>query len=263
MTRRIRWALLLFVAVLLSGCGILQPAGSRGSSRRGGYPPMGPMEQQAMICEGLVKVAEDSMKTALKALGGPGSTATVKNAELFANLRKAGSFRVTVGTNGMATLVPASGKPSSATSTARVEIESRLYPLSQARQWGEAASQKCVSMALSIAVRQQIGEMYDDVTFDPDGERRSSKRFIAATKRAAALMGLATGDVGAVIKGAALIFPKDSPIRHGLSAAGAIAQGDFASALHEATEMVPKDSSVGKALAIADMAVGIVAGKKS
>jgi hypothetical protein len=75
-----------------------------------------------------------------------------------------------------------------------------------------------------------------------------------------ALLGAFSGDVGAIIRGAAVLFPKDSPIRHGLAATGALVHGDVLGAARSAAKMVPKDSSMGQALAVADAALEI-AGK--
>jgi hypothetical protein len=72
-----------------------------------------------------------------------------------------------------------------------------------------------------------------------------------ATAVAGAFMGLFRGDIGAIVRGAAVLFPQDSPIRHGLAATGALLQGDVVNAVRSAAKMVPADSSIGQAIATA------------
>jgi hypothetical protein len=65
-----------------------------------------------------------------------------------------------------------------------------------------------------------------------------------------AVMGLMHKDVGAVVRGAAALFPKDSPIRHGLNATGSLLHGDVIGAISAASKMVPAESKMGKALSV-------------
>jgi hypothetical protein len=76
-----------------------------------------------------------------------------------------------------------------------------------------------------------------------------------ATTIAKAVAGVMHGDVGAVMAGAAVLFPKDSPIRTGLEGAGAILHGDVRTALHAAAKLAPKDSKIGDVLAKVDQVV--------
>jgi len=69
---------------------------------------------------------------------------------------------------------------------------------------------------------------------------------------AGAFMGLLHGDVGAVVRGAAVLFPKDSPIRNGLTATGALLRGDVVTAVRSAAKMVPRGTAIGDALATAE-----------
>jgi hypothetical protein len=67
-----------------------------------------------------------------------------------------------------------------------------------------------------------------------------------------AFMGLFHGDIGAIVRGAAVLFPKDSPIRNGLTATGALLKGDIVTAVRSAARMVPADTAIGQALATAE-----------
>lgn len=72
-----------------------------------------------------------------------------------------------------------------------------------------------------------------------------------ATAVASAFMGLFTGNVGAIVGGAAVLFPKDSPIRHGLKATSSLLDGDIAGTLSAASKMVPPDNKMASALTLA------------
>jgi hypothetical protein len=72
-----------------------------------------------------------------------------------------------------------------------------------------------------------------------------------ASAVAGAFMGLFHGDIGAIVRGAAVLFPKDSPIRNGLAATGSLLHGDIVGAVRSAAKMVPPDSGIGQALATA------------
>ena len=50
----------------------------------------------------------------------------------------------------------------------------------------------------------------------------------------------------------AVLFPKDSPIRNGLTATGALLKGDIVTAVRSAARMVPADTAIGQALATAE-----------
>lgn len=69
---------------------------------------------------------------------------------------------------------------------------------------------------------------------------------------ASAFLGLFHGDIGAIVRGAAVLFPKDSPIRNGLTATGALLKGDIVTAVRSAAKMVPADTAIGQALATAE-----------
>jgi hypothetical protein len=66
------------------------------------------------------------------------------------------------------------------------------------------------------------------------------------------VMGLMHGDVGAVMAGAAVLFPKDSSVRTGLEGASAILHGDVRGAIHAAAKLAPKDSKVAAVLGSVD-----------
>ena len=72
-----------------------------------------------------------------------------------------------------------------------------------------------------------------------------------ASAVAGAFMGLFHGDIGAIVRGAAVLFPKESPIRNGLAATGSLLHGDIVGAVRSAAKMVPPDSGIGQALATA------------
>jgi hypothetical protein len=67
--------------------------------------------------------------------------------------------------------------------------------------------------------------------------------------------GLMHGDVGAVMAGAAVLFPKDSSIRTGLEGASAVLHGDVRGAIHAAAKLAPKDSKVGAVLGAVDQVI--------
>lgn len=70
------------------------------------------------------------------------------------------------------------------------------------------------------------------------------------------VLGLLHGDVGAVLKGAGAIFPKDSPVRAVFIGGGALVHGDIATALASAQTLAPKDSALAGVLATANQIVG-------
>jgi hypothetical protein len=72
-----------------------------------------------------------------------------------------------------------------------------------------------------------------------------------ASAVAGAFMGLFHGDIGAIVRGASVLFPKDSNIRNGLAATGSLLRGDIVGAVRSAAKMVPKDSGIGQAIATA------------
>ncbi len=72
-----------------------------------------------------------------------------------------------------------------------------------------------------------------------------------ASAVAGAFMGLFHGDIGTIVRGAAVLFPKESPIRNGLAATGSLLHGDIVGAVRSAAKMVPPDSGIGQALATA------------
>lgn len=76
-----------------------------------------------------------------------------------------------------------------------------------------------------------------------------------ASAIAGAFMGLFRGDLGAIVRGAAVLFPKDSAIRNGMAATGALLQGDVVGAVRAAAKMVPPESSIGQALATAQSVI--------
>jgi hypothetical protein len=72
-----------------------------------------------------------------------------------------------------------------------------------------------------------------------------------------AVLGLLRADPGAILRGAAILFPKDSPVRIGLTGAGAIAQGDYVTALKSAAALAPKDSAIGGVLTTSSQILAI------
>jgi hypothetical protein len=66
------------------------------------------------------------------------------------------------------------------------------------------------------------------------------------------VMGLMHGDVGAVMAGAAVLFPKDSSVRTGLEGASAVLHGDVRGAIHAAAKLAPKDSKIAAVLGTVD-----------
>jgi hypothetical protein len=67
-----------------------------------------------------------------------------------------------------------------------------------------------------------------------------------------ALKGLLTGNVAAVVAGAAELLPQDNPFVVGLKGAAALASGDYVTAMKQASLLAPKDSAVAAVLAAPD-----------
>ena len=72
-----------------------------------------------------------------------------------------------------------------------------------------------------------------------------------------ALRGLLTGNVAAVVAGAAELLPQDNPFVIALKGSAALASGDFVTAMKQASLLAPKDSALAVALALPDTAAGI------
>jgi hypothetical protein len=70
-----------------------------------------------------------------------------------------------------------------------------------------------------------------------------------------ALKGLLTGNLAAVVAGAADLLPQDNPFVIGLKGAAALASGDYVTATKQASLLAPKDSALAVALALPDTAV--------
>lgn len=70
-----------------------------------------------------------------------------------------------------------------------------------------------------------------------------------------AVFGFLRADMGAILRGAAILFPADSPVRIGLTGAGAVTQGDFVTALTAASALAPKGSAIETALMVASRAI--------
>lgn len=69
-----------------------------------------------------------------------------------------------------------------------------------------------------------------------------------------ALKGLLTGNLAAVVQGAAELLPQDNPFVIGLKGAAALASGDYVTAMKQASLLAPKDSALAVALALPDTA---------
>ncbi|HEY8075917.1 MAG TPA: hypothetical protein VIF62_17440 [Labilithrix sp.] len=67
-----------------------------------------------------------------------------------------------------------------------------------------------------------------------------------------ALKGLLTGNVAAVVAGAAELLPEDNPFVVGIKGAAALASGDYVTAMKQASLLAPKDSAVAAVLAAPD-----------
>lgn len=83
----------------------------------------------------------------------------------------------------------------------------------------------------------------------PMQPRMSESEASDAASVAGAFVGLFQGDIGAIVQGASVLFPEDSPIRHGMAATAAIMRGDAAAAMRSAIALAPEDSQLHDALA--------------
>jgi hypothetical protein len=114
--------------------------------------------------------------------------------------------------------------------------------LEKAHEWAREQVAAGHGIAMSGAVPGGTGSGQPVMSADDSSD---------ASAIAGAFMGLFRGDIGAIVRGASVLFPKDSPIRDGLAATGSLLRGDIVGAVRSAAKMVPKDSSIGQALATA------------
>jgi hypothetical protein len=131
------------------------------------------------------------------------------------------------------------------------EVDATKAELLELMTRGDAAAQKIFAEADEWA-RQHLAAQgkSHDVAGRPV-MRDTGKGDSDAAAVASAFMGLFTGDVGAIVGGASVLFPEDSPIRHGLKATSSLLKGDVAGTLESAAKMVPPGNKMKTALDLA------------
>lgn len=135
----------------------------------------------------------------------------------------------------------------------------------ESKKWGMSESQRLSLLGLQGAAyraRSSAGYGDDQRSRVPLGEASEPGSFGALAQSGglssgitAALKGLLTGNLAAVVEGAAELLPQDNPFVVGLKGAAALASGDFVTAMKQASLLAPKDSALATVLALPDAVV--------
>ena len=112
----------------------------------------------------------------------------------------------------------------------------------------KAADLKDIPPAAKLAEKRATAPVLD---LDPTDVTKAKKLRDDPNAVKEAVHGLFRQDNNATMRGSVVLFPGESPVRQGLSAANALTHNDFKTALRFSHRMVAPESEVGKALAAA------------
>lgn len=136
----------------------------------------------------------------------------------------------------------------------------------ESKKWGVSESQRLSLLGLQRAAyraHESSGYGYGDdqrsrvplaEASEPGSFGALAQSDGSASALTQALKGLLTGNLAAVVLGAAELLPQDNPFVVGLKGAAALASGDYVTALKQASLLAPKDSALATALALPDTA---------